>query len=96
LTRLALILATATLYLVSTGTAIVTLGLRTLVDPHWQRGLSYFQIGWRWLRHALSHQNYLLPFFWLEADPDPCPVFASKRQALIPIATLTALRLEVT
>ncbi len=45
LTRLGLILATATLYLVSTGTAIVSLGLRHLVDTHWQRGLSYFQIG---------------------------------------------------
>ena len=45
---LGLILATATLYLVSTGTAIVSLGLRQLVDTHWQRGLSYFQIGWRY------------------------------------------------
>lgn len=43
LSRLALILATATLYLVSTGTAVVTLGLRTRINPHWQRGLSYFQ-----------------------------------------------------
>lgn len=96
LMRLGLVLATATLYLVSTGTAIVTLGLRTLVDPHWQRGLSYFQIGWRWLRHALSHHSYLLPFFWLEARSDPCPAFASKAQAATPVATLNALRLEVT
>lgn len=95
LTRLGLVLATATLYLVSMGTAISNLGLRRLVDPHWQRGLSYFQIGWRWLRHALSHQSFLLPFFWLEPRPDPCPVFASRRQAATPVATLTALRLEV-
>ncbi len=42
LTRLGLILATATLYLVSTGIVVVSLGLRHLVDTHWQRGLSYF------------------------------------------------------
>jgi hypothetical protein len=34
LVRLGLILATATLYLVSTGTAIVSLGLRHAVDTH--------------------------------------------------------------
>jgi hypothetical protein len=96
LSRLALILATATLYLVSTGTAIVTLGLRMCIDPHWQRGLSYFQIGWRWIRYALAHFKYLLPFFWLEPGLDPFPALASKRQATIPIAALFALRLEVT
>ena len=96
LTRLGLILATTTLYLVSTGTAIVTLGLRSRIDTHWNRGLSYFQIGWRWIRHALAHFKYLLPFFWLEPGSDPFPVFASKRQAVRPIASLFALRLEIT
>jgi hypothetical protein len=96
LARLGLILATTTLYLVSTGTAIVTLNLRSRIDTHWHRGLSYFQIGWRWIRHALAHFGYLLPFFWLEPGPDPFPVFASKRQAVSPIATLFELRLEIT
>lgn len=96
LTRLGLILATATLYLVSTGTAVVTLGLRMHVDTHWQRGLSYFQIGWRWIRHALAHLDDLLPFFWLEPGPDPFPAFASKRQAAKPGPALFELRLEVT
>jgi hypothetical protein len=96
LTRLGLVLATTTLYLVSTGTAIVTLGLRSRIDTHWNRGLSYFQIGWRWIRHALAHFKYLLPFFWLEPGSDPFPVFASKRQAVGPIASLFALRLEIT
>jgi hypothetical protein len=96
LSRLALILATATLYLVSTGTAVVTLGLRTRIDTHWQRGLSYFQIGWRWIRYALAHQKYLLPFFWFDPEPDPYPALASKRQAAILIAALFALRLEIT
>jgi len=96
LARLGLILATATLYLVSTGTAVVTLGLRSRVDTHWQRGLSYFQIGWRWIRHALAHSAFLLSFFWLEPGPDPFPAFASKRQAARPIVTLYELQLEVT
>jgi hypothetical protein len=96
LTRLGLILATATLYLVSTGTAIVSLGLRHLVDTHWQRGLSYFQIGWRWIRHALAHLEYLLPFLWFEPGPDPYPAIASKAQAARPIATIFGQRLEIT
>ena len=94
LTRLGLILATATLYLVSTGTAIVSLGLRHFVDAHWHRGLSYFQIGWRYIRHALAHCKGLLSFLWFEPGPDPFPVFASKRQVAKPIAALFELRLE--
>jgi hypothetical protein len=96
LERLGLILATATLYLVSTGTAIVSLGLRHLVDTHWQRGLSYFQIGWRWIRHALAHVEILLPFLWFDPGPDPYPVIASKAQAARPIATIFGQRLEIT
>jgi hypothetical protein len=96
LARLGLILATATLYLVSTGTAIVSLGLRSFVDTHWRRGLSYFQIGWRWIRHALAHLEYLLPFLWFEPGPDPYPATASKAQAARPIATIFGQRLEIT
>lgn len=95
LARLGLILATATLYLVSTGTAVVTLGLRTHIDTHWHRGLSYFQIGWRYIRFALAHTQSLLSFLWFEPGPDPFPVYASKRQAARPIATLFDLRLEI-
>lgn len=96
LTRLGLILATATIYLVSTGTAVVKLGLRTQVDTHWQRGLSYFKIGWRWIRHTLAHSGYLPSFFWFEPGPDPFPACASKRQAARPIATLFELHLKIT
>jgi len=95
LARLGLILATATLYLVSTGTSVVTRGLRTQVDTHWQRGVSYFQIGWRWIRYALTHRKSLLSYFCLEPGSDPFPAFASKRQAAKPVATLFELRLEI-
>jgi hypothetical protein len=95
LTRLGLILAAATLFLVSLGTAVVSLGVRAQVDAHWQRGLSYLQIGWRWLRYALAQRIAIPAGFWFESGPDPQPVFASKRQAAIPIAALTAINLEV-
>jgi hypothetical protein len=94
LSRLGLILATATLYLVCTGTAVVSLGYRQLVDPHWKRGLSYFQIGWRWIKYALHQGKRLLSCFWLEPGPDPEFVVASKKQAALPNAMLYSLRLE--
>jgi hypothetical protein len=90
---LCLILATATLYLVSTGTAITTMNLRPLVDTHWQRGLSYFQIGWRWVRFALAHALNLLTFLWLEPGPDPEPVFASRAQGARPTIAFSEIRL---
>lgn len=80
LARLCLILAVATVYLVSTGTAVVEVGRRYVVDTHWQRGLSYFQIGWRWVRQALAQGKRLLRFLWLNAAPDPEPAYASKKQ----------------
>lgn len=81
LARLCFVLATATLYLVSTGTATVITGRRSLVDPHWFRGLSYMQIGWRWLQRALAFGEQLLSFIWLQPGPDPAPALASRRQA---------------
>lgn len=83
LARLCLLLATATLYLVSTGTAICSMNLRSFVDTHYQRGISYLQIGWRWIRFALANAKYLLSFLWLEPGADPEPVFASRSQANI-------------
>src|SRR5690606_14899516 len=78
LSRLCLILATATVYLVSTGQAVVTLGFRPVVDTHWRRGLSFLQIGWRWCKHALANHKWLHAFLWLPPDPDPEPVIRSE------------------
>jgi hypothetical protein len=91
LDRLCLVLAVATLYLTSTGTALVTLGRRHLVDAHWNRGLSYLQIGWRYLLRALAVGGRLLTCLWLEPDPDPEPVFASKKQAQTPTAAYSSI-----
>jgi hypothetical protein len=91
LSRFCLLLATATLYLVSTGTAVVAMNLRPLVDTHWQRGLSYFQLGWRYLLAALAHSQRLLAFLWLEPGPDPEPAFASHRQAQLSTFAFSAI-----
>jgi hypothetical protein len=94
LSRLALILATTTLYLTSTGTVVVQLEKRHCVDTHWHRGLSYLQIGWRWIFHALAHGKRLFKFLFLDPLPDQDPVFASKAQAARPIAAFEALELR--
>jgi hypothetical protein len=93
LSRLGLILATATLYLVNTGVAVVATGQRRLVDPHWHRGLSYFQLGWRWVRLALAQGKHLFRALWLQPGSDPEPVYASKKQAATPIAILSSIQL---
>lgn len=93
LARLLLILAVATLYLVNSGVAVVTTGQRHQVDAHWQRGLSYLQLGWRWLRQALCQGRRLFKLLWLRPGPDPEPVFASAKQAAQPIAIISAIQL---
>jgi hypothetical protein len=91
LSRLLLVLTTATLYLVSTGTAVVAMGKRRWVDPHWFRGLSYLQIGWRWVERALAWSGKLLSFLWLSPEPDPEPAMASWRKHLEPDLRLSCI-----
>ncbi|MBE9047249.1 hypothetical protein IQ255_23090 [Pleurocapsales cyanobacterium LEGE 10410] len=43
------------------GMAVQLKGLRTQVDPHWKRGISYPKIGIRWLNGVL-HTNAFLPW----------------------------------
>lgn len=92
ISRLCLLVATATLYLVSTGTALAEMGRRHLVDTHWQRGLSYLQIGWRWVKRAVISKEPLLDFLWLSPGPDPQPAMASYRQFYAP--DLRLVRIE--
>lgn len=91
LDRLCLVLAVATLYLTSVGTALVALGRRHLVDAHWNRGLSYLQIGWRYLLRALAIGDRLLTCLWLDPAPDPEPVYASTKQALTPTVAYSSI-----
>lgn len=84
LSRLFLVLAVATLYLVSTGAHVVHTELRRLVDTHWDRGLSYLQIGWRWIRRRLAQGLSISGHLELPTDPDPEPARASRRQSRPP------------
>lgn len=73
--RLLLVMAVATLHLVSLGSYVVATDQRPTVDGHWKRGLSYFQIGWRWLRRNVTHAAEVLrTLTLLPSDPDPQPV----------------------
>lgn len=91
ISRLCLLLATATLYLVSTGTALVEMGRRHLVDTHWQRGLSYLQLGWRWVKWAAASHGRLLDMLWLTPGSDPEPAMASWRKFCQPDLRLSCI-----
>jgi hypothetical protein len=80
LTRLCLVLAMTTLYLVAQGVEGVKHGKRRWVDPHWFRGQSYLKIGWNWVKLALSRGMDLITTLLLSSDCDPEPAMASLRQ----------------
>jgi hypothetical protein len=80
LSRLCLVLAITTLYLVAQGTQVVAAGKRRWVDPHWFRGLSYLKIGWNWVKRALVHGYEMITQLRLYGLPDPDPAMASSTQ----------------
>jgi hypothetical protein len=84
LERLFLILAIATLHFTSIGLEVVRADVRRWVDTHWDRGLSYFKIGWRWLVQQYRRAWRGFATFWLDPAPDPAPAIASRRQAARP------------
>jgi hypothetical protein len=84
LERLFLILALATLHFTSIGLSVVRADVRRWVDTHWDRGLSYFKIGWRWLVQQYRRAWRVFATFWLDPAPDPAPAIASRRQAALP------------
>lgn len=77
LTRLCLVLAVATLYLMAQGTQVVQRNKRRWVDPHWFRGTSYLRIGWQWVKTALTRGWELFTTLHLSGAPDPEPCRAS-------------------
>lgn len=95
LTRLCLVLAIATLFLVCQGTTVVETEKRRWVDAHWFRGSSYLQIGWKWVKRTLAvghKKGYeLITQLRLSSLPDPEPAIASRKQAL----ERTSLRFSV-
>ncbi|HYU76599.1 MAG TPA: hypothetical protein VEL31_28345, partial [Ktedonobacteraceae bacterium] len=82
LERLILILAIATLHLTSIGVAVVHAEQRRFVDPHWERRLSYLKLGWGWRRQQEQRGWQAFAPFWLDPEPDPFPLLASRRAVL--------------
>jgi len=81
LSRLCLVMAVTTLLLSVQGQQVVAAGKRRWVDAHWNRGNSYFRIGWNWLK-GCWHQGWsLFPTIALQGGADPQPAIASKQQA---------------
>lgn len=91
--RLLLVMSVACLHVVSLGTFVVETQQRTSVDAHWSRGLSYFQIGWRFLRRAIYLDRGLGALFRLSPDPDPAPVPLPRARRLRPAWTEWSLAL---
>ena len=81
LTQLLWIVALTMLFLILQGSAVVAQGLRQVVDPHWQRGMSYLKIGWNWIRYAITEQLKIGVFQFLSSQDDPDPAMASRRQS---------------
>lgn len=80
LSRLCLVMAVATLLLTVQGQQVVATGKRRWVDAHWQRGNSYFRIGWNWVKGALHQGWQLFTTVALQGGKDPTPASASKKQ----------------
>ena len=82
LERLILIIATATIVAVSEGLFVVESGKREEVDSHWVRGLSYFQIGVRWIYRQMRQQAGKIIFhFGLKAMSEPILGAPSRKEA---------------
>ena len=81
LERLFLLIAVASLYFTTVGVGVVNLKKRRWVDTHWDRGMSYLKIGWRWLRQQFNKGWSKLNWFWLDPSPDPEPAIASRTKA---------------
>ena len=82
LERLILVLATATIIALSEGLFVMESGKREEVDSHWVRGLSYFQIGLRWIYRQMRKQAWKMNFhFGLKATKEPIPGAPSKKEA---------------
>jgi hypothetical protein len=91
--RLLLVMSVACLHVVSVGTWVVERQQRPSVDGHWCRGLSYFQIGWRFLRRAIYLDRAVGSLFRLSAAPDPAPVLLPRARRKQPSWTEWSLSL---
>jgi len=80
LSQLCAVMALTMLFLMLQGTQVVASGHRRRVDSHWQRGMSYLNLGWNWIRLAIAQQWKIQVFSFLFSAPDPHPAMASRKQ----------------
>jgi Transposase DDE domain len=92
LERLLLALAVTMLLLVSEGTQVVSSGSRRVVDAHWDRGLSYLKIGWRWVRRAVAAGTSIFERIALVGGDDPDPLGVRKRLGVTAAKAIAGLR----
>ena len=84
LERLILVIAVATIITLNEGLAVVAEGDRKKVDAHWKRGLSYIQIGWRWILKQLYKATTALQCsLELKAMNDPLPVAPTRKESVL-------------
>lgn len=80
LSQLCGVLALTTLFVMLQGTQVVDSGRRREVDHHWERGMSYFKIGWNWLKLAVTRQWKIKQCRVFSSDSDPHPIALTMRQ----------------
>jgi hypothetical protein len=84
LERLILVIAVATIITLNEGLTVVAEGNRKKVDAHWERGLSYLQIGWRWILKQLCKAAIVLRCsLELRAMSDPLPVAPTRKESVL-------------
>jgi hypothetical protein len=84
LERLILVIAVATIITLNEGLAVVAEGNRKKVDAHWRRGLSYIQIGWRWVLKLLCRITIAFQCsLELRAMKDPLPVAPTRKESVL-------------
>ena len=84
LSRLIFVIAVATIITLNEGLVVVAEGNRRKVDGHWERGLSYFQIGWRWVLKQLRRATIVLRCsLELRAMKDPLPVAPTRKESVL-------------
>jgi len=80
LSQLCGVMALTMLFLVLQGVQVVVSGKRRQVDAHWNRGMSYFKLGWNSIRLSITQQWKIQGYRFLSSSPDPQPALASQRQ----------------
>ena len=84
LERLYLIVALALLFATCHGMTLQLKGLRTQVDPHWKRGLSYLKIGLRWLKGVLHKgRSFVLSYHLIFSGCSTLLCFSKSQETLL-------------